>query len=126
MPQIRILLVDRHTLFREGLTALFGLERGLEVVGEASDGSEAVLKCAEVRPDLILMEIGMPGLSSFEAIRQIRKVPFPPRICLLTMYDEEDYLVEAMEVGAAGYILKDARPVELIEAIHEIHRGEPT
>ncbi len=123
MPQIRILLVDGHTLFREGLRALFEMEGGLEVAGEAADGSEAVMKYAEVRPDLILMEIGMPGLSSFEAVRQIRKLPIPTRICFLTTYDEEDYLVEAMELGAAGYILKDTRSVELIEAIREIHRG---
>ncbi|MDQ2901699.1 MAG: response regulator transcription factor [Acidobacteriota bacterium] len=123
MPQIRILLVDRQTLFREGLRAIFGTERGLEVVGEAADGSEAVLKCGEVRPDLILMEIGMPGLSSFEVVRQIRRFPFPTRICFLTMYDEEDYLVEAMEVGASGYILKDTPSLELIAAIREIHHG---
>ncbi|MGI8992559.1 MAG: response regulator [Bryobacteraceae bacterium] len=123
MPQIRILLVDGHTLFREGLKAVFGMEDGLEVAGEAATGSEAVFQCGEVRPDLILMEIGMPGLSSFEAVRQIRKLPFPARICFLTMYEEEDYLVEAMELGAAGYILKDTPLAELIAAIREIHGG---
>lgn len=124
MPQIRILLVDRHTLFREGLRAILGMELGLEVVAEAVDGSEAVAMCREVRPDLILLEIGMPGLSSFEAVRQIRKFPFPPRICFLTMYDEEDYLVEAMEAGASGYILKETPALEFIAAIRDIHRGE--
>ncbi|MDQ6701415.1 MAG: response regulator transcription factor [Acidobacteriota bacterium] len=123
MALIRMVLVDNQTLFREGMKAVFALQSGLEVVGEAGDGVEAVRRCAESPPDIVLMDIGMAGLSSFEAARQIRKQRPQTRIVFLTMYEDEDYLVAALEVGAAGYVLKDASVSELIGAIREIHQG---
>src|SRR5260370_23115015 len=107
MAKIRVFLTDDHTLFRQGMQTLLSAETDMEVVGEASNGSDAVTRAAETRPDVILMDIGMTGLSSFEASRQIRRNRPETKILFLTMYDDEDYLVECMEGGAGGYVLKD-------------------
>ena len=105
MAKIRILLTDDHTLFRQGIRTLLSNESDIEVVGEAANGSESVEQIASLRPDVVLMDIGMPGLSSFEATRQIKKARPETKILFLTMYDDEDYLVECMEVGGSGYVL---------------------
>ncbi len=123
MGKIRILLVDDHTLFRQAVGKLLALESDLEVAGEASNGSEAVEIAAAIKPDLVLMDIGMPGLSAFEATRRIRRNRPATRILFLTMYDDEDCLIRAMEVGAGGYVLKDSPAQQLLAAIREIHRG---
>ncbi len=123
MAKIRVLLTDDHTLFRQGMKTLISAEADMEVVAEASNGSEAVTKAAETRPDLILMDIGMTGLSSFEATRQIRRNRPETKILFLTMYDDEDYLVECMEVGAAGYVLKDSPVAHLVSAVRDVYRG---
>jgi two-component system response regulator NreC len=123
MAKIRILLADDHTLFRQGIKTLINAEADMEVVSEASNGGDAVDRAAEVRPDLVLMDIGMPGLSSFEATRQIKKNRPETRVLFLTMYDDEDYLVEGMEVGASGYVLKDSPSGQLVSAIRDICRG---
>ena len=123
MAKIRILLADDHTLFRQGIKTLINAEADMEIVGEAANGGDSVDKSAEARPDLVLMDIGMPGLSSFEATRQIKKNRPETKVLLLTMYDDEDYLVEGMEVGASGYVLKDSPSQQLIAAIRDICRG---
>src|ERR1700682_512617 len=123
MPKIRILLTDDHTLFRQGIKTLIAAESDMEVVGEAANGSDAIIKAAETRPDVILMDIGMAGLSSFEATRQVRKNRPETKVLFLTMYDDEDYLVECMEVGAGGYVLKDSPAAQLLSAVREVHRG---
>ena len=123
MALIRLVLVDSQILFREGMKAVFALQSGLEVVGEAGNGVDAVRTCVELLPDMVLMDIGMAGLSSFEAARQIRKQRPEIRIVFLTMYEDEDYLVAALEVGASGYVLKDAAVLELTGALREIHHG---
>ena len=123
MAKIRILLTDDHTLFRQGIRTLLSAESDLEIVGEAANGAEAVEKVTEFRPDIVLMDIGMPGLSSFEATRQIKKVRPDTKILFLTMYDDEDYLVQCMEVGASGYVLKDSPAQQLLAALRDVHRG---
>ncbi len=123
MGKIRVLLADDHTLFRQGIKTLISAEADMDVVGEAPNGGEAVEKATETRPDLILMDIGMPGLSSFEATRQIRKNRPETKILFLTMYDDEDYLVEGMEVGASGYVLKDSPASQLVAAMRDVVRG---
>jgi two-component system response regulator NreC len=123
MAKIRVLLTDDHTLFRQGIKTLVAAESDMEVVGEAANAGEAVAKAAEVRPDIVLMDIGMPGLSAFEASRQIKKNRPETKILFLTMYDDEDYLVECMEVGASGYVLKDSPASQLLAALRDIHRG---
>ena len=123
MSKTRILLADDHTLFRQGIRTLISAEQDMEVVGEASNGGEAVDRAGEIRPDVVLMDIGMPGMSSFEATRQIKKSRPETKILFLTMYDDEDYLVEGMEVGASGYVLKDSPANQLVAAIRDVCPG---
>jgi two-component system response regulator NreC len=123
MAKIRVFLTDDHTLFRQGIRTLISAEPDMEVVGEASNGADAIIKAAETRPDVILMDIGMAGLSSFEATRQVRKNRPETKVLFLTMYEDEDYLVECMEVGAGGYVLKDSPAQQLLSAIRDVNRG---
>ncbi len=123
MSRIRVLLTDDHTLFRQGMKTLISAESDMEVVGEAANASAAIANAVETRPDIVLMDIGMPGLSCFEATRQIRKNRPETKVLFLTMYDDDDYLVECMEVGASGYVLKDSPAAQLLAAIRDVHRG---
>jgi two-component system response regulator NreC len=100
MPKIRCLLVDDHTLFRQGVRRLLESESDFEIVGESPDAGDAVEKARELRPDVVLMDIGMPGLSSFEATRNIKKNRPETKVLYLTMYEDEDYLLQCLEVGA--------------------------
>src|SRR5215472_7368260 len=108
MARIRVLLTDDHTLFRQGIKTLLSAEPDIEIVGEAASAGDAVERAAELRPDVVLMDISMPGMSSFQAIRQMRKDRPEIKALLLTMYDDEDYLAEGMGAGANGYVLKDS------------------
>ncbi len=123
MAKIRVLLTDDHTLFRQGMRTLLAAEPDIEIVGEASNASDAVSFAGDLRPDVVLMDVGMPGLSSFEATRQIRKQRAETRVIFLSMYDDEDYLAESVEIGASGYILKESPAEQLVSAIREVHRG---
>jgi two-component system response regulator NreC len=116
-------LADDHTLFRQGVRTLLASETDMEVVGEAPDGSAAAERAAELKPDVVLLDIGMPGLSSFETTRQIKRNRPETKVVFLTMYDDEDYLVEGMEVGANGYVLKDSPAPQLIAAVRDVYRG---
>src|ERR1700693_1655756 len=122
MAKIRIMLADDHTLFRQGIRTLISTQADMEVVGEASNGGEAVDKASEVRPDVVLMDIGMPGLSSFESTRQIKKNRSETKVLFLTMYDD-DYLIEGREMGASVYVLKDSPSQQLVAAVRDICRG---
>ncbi|HZT29095.1 MAG TPA: response regulator transcription factor [Bryobacteraceae bacterium] len=123
MNKIRVLLVDDHTLFRQGIRTLIGAEPQMEVVGEAASAGDAIPKATELRPDVVLMDVGMPGVSCFEATRQIRRQRPETRILFLSMYDDDDYLAQGMESGGCGYVLKDSPAEQLVEAICEAHRG---
>ena len=123
MPKIKVLLADDHTLFRQGIRNLLSSETDLEVVAEVSNAGDAMEKTTELRPDVVLMDIGMPGFSSFEATRHIRRDRPDTKVLFLTMYDDEDYLVEGMEVGGNGYVLKDCPAAQLLAAIRDVNRG---
>jgi two-component system response regulator NreC len=110
-------------LFRQGIRTLLSAESDLEVVGEAANAMESVAAAKLLRPDVVLMDIGMAGMSSFEATRQIRKERPETRIVFLSMYDDEDYLAECVEIGASGYVLKDSPADQLLTAVREVHRG---
>lgn len=121
---IRVLLADDHTLLRSGLRALLGAHDDIEVVGEASDGAEAVRACERLKPDVAVMDISMPGLDGLAATAQIRDLGVDTRVLILTMHNEEEYLLRALEAGGAGYVLKQSADTELVHAIRAVHRGE--
>lgn len=120
----RVLLVDDHALFREGLAMIISSQPGLEVVGEASDGLEAVVKAAELRPDLILMDIQMPGMDGIEATQRIKKEAPETTIVMLTVRDDEEKLFDAIKSGAQGYLLKKMNSAELIAMARRALAGE--
>src|SRR5687767_10751764 len=123
MSSIRILLADDHALFRHGIENLLASEPDINVIGQANNGGDAVNLADTLRPDMILMDIGMTGLSSFEATVQIKKNRPETKILFLTMYDDDEYLTQAMQAGAGGYVLKDSPAPQLIAAIREVARG---
>ncbi len=120
----RVLLADDHALVREGLRAVLGAEGGIEVVGEARDGREAVEACRELSPDVVLMDVRMPGMDGLEATRQIKaEMPGVP-VVMLTMHENPDYLLEAVRAGAAGYVLKDASGERIAGAVRTMLAGD--
>jgi len=123
MSKIRVLLTDDHTLFRQGVRTLLAAEPDFEVVGEAANASDAVWLAEQLRPDVVLMDIGMTGMSSFEATRLIHKQRPETKVVFLSMYDDEDYLSECVEMGASGYILKESPADQLLTAVREVYRG---
>ena len=123
MPKIHCLLVDDHTLFRQGVRRLLEAESDFEVVAESPDAGDAVDKAREFRPDVILMDIGMPGLSCFEAARTVTQNWPECKVLFLTMHEDDEYVVQCLDAGASGYILKDISATQLITAIREVHKG---
>ena len=121
---IRILIADDHAIVREGLRALIGGKPDLELVAEAVDGAQAVRQARALRPDVILMDLVMPGTDGLHAIREIRQEAPRARILVLTSFGEDDRVMAAIRAGAAGYLLKDTTPEELIEAIRCVYRGQ--
>ncbi len=124
MEPIRILLVDDHTLFRKGVRTLLEQMQGLEVVGEAASGEEAVTQAQELVPDVILMDIKMPVLSGIEATRNILQENPHIGVILVTMFDDPESVFSGMRAGARGYVLKEAEPEELRRAIEAAYLGE--
>src|SRR5215467_723498 len=121
---IRTLIVDDHALFRRGLEIVLVTEDDIEIVGEASDGAEAVQKAGESLPDVVLMDIKMPRSSGIEACRAIKDVAPSAKIIILTMSDEEEDLFDAIKAGASGYLLKDIPLDQVAEAVRSVHGGQ--
>ena len=121
---IRVLLADDHVLFRKGIASLLGTERDFEVVGEAANGQEAIEKARELTPDIILMDISMPGMDGLTATRQIKEEIPDVRIVILTVEEEDQKLFEAIKNGAQGYILKKIEPRALFETLRGVVQGE--
>ena len=124
MEPIRILLVEDQTLMRQGLSTILSLEPGLNVVGEAADGETGIRQALELRPDLILMDVQMPGISGIEAIAAICAVWPEARIVILTTFGRDEYVFQGIRAGAVGYLLKDAPADDLIQTIRRVHAGE--
>ena len=123
---IKILITDDHAIVRKGLRTLIESEPGMEVIGEAEDGVEAVLKSRELNPDIYLMDMVMPRKNGLEAITEIMNENPEARILVLTSFAEDDKVFPAIKAGAIGYLLKDSSPEELIQAIYAVYRGEPS
>ncbi len=121
---IRILLVDDQALFREGLRTLLSVHDDLEVVGEASNGQEAVTAVEKLAPDVVLMDLRMPVLNGVAATRQITESAANSRVIVLTTFDDDEYVFDGLRAGAVGYLLKDVPSAKLVEAIRAAARGE--
>ena len=121
-----MLIADDHAIVRKGIRALLSEAGGFEVVGEASNGQEAVLRAEETHPDVILMDLLMPVMDGIEATRQITSQQPQVRILVLTSFAADNKVFPAIKAGALGYLLKDSTPDELVRAIRQVHRGEPS
>jgi len=121
---IRVLVADDHTLVRQGLVRILVDDASCEVVAEAADGLEAVEKALATRPDVAIVDVGMPRLSGVEAVRRIRKELPSTRILALTVHDEEEYVIHMVRAGASGYLIKDSAASDLLQAVRTLHDGE--
>ena len=121
---IRVLIADDQPLIRTGLRTLFGTQDGIEVVGEASTGAGAVTESARLAPDVVVMDIRMPGTDGIQATAQVIRQPTAPRVLVLTTYDIDEYVYDALAAGASGFLLKDARPEDLVDGVRVIAAGD--
>jgi DNA-binding NarL/FixJ family response regulator len=122
--RVRVLIADDQALVRRGFRMILEIEPDLEVVGEAGDGHEAVRLVAELAPDVVLMDVRMPGLDGIDATRQITAAGDGTRVVMLTTFDMDEYVYEALAAGASGFLLKDVQPELLVAGIHAVHDGE--
>lgn len=120
---IRVLIVDDQRLMRDGLRVLLELQDGLEVVGEAGDGAEALARVSSLEPDVVLMDVRMPGMDGVEATRALAARGDRPRVLMLTTFDDDQYVFAALRAGAAGYVLKDLPAADLAAAVRTVHGG---
>jgi DNA-binding NarL/FixJ family response regulator len=121
---IRVLLVDDQCLFREGLETMLSVHKDIEVAGQASNGQEAIEVAAQVQPDVVLMDVRMPVLDGVRATRRLKKALPQCKVIVLTTFDDDEYVFDALRAGAVGYLLKDVRSAQLLEAIRAAARGE--
>jgi NarL family two-component system response regulator LiaR len=121
---IRVLIVDDHAVVREGLRSFLELQPGIEIAGEAGGGEQAITLAAELQPDVVLMDLVMPGIGGVEAMRSLREIVPEARVIVLTSFLDDARLLPAIQAGAAGYLLKNVAPADLTAAIGAAHRGE--
>jgi DNA-binding NarL/FixJ family response regulator len=124
MAKARIMLVDDHALVRRGLAVLLRMESRYEVVGEAGSGEAALTMAEQLRPDVMVLDLNMPGIDGLETLRRLRSKPIPVKVLILTMHDEMHLVGQAMTSGADGYLLKDSMDDELFQAIDGVLRGQ--
>lgn len=120
---IRVLLVDDHQVVRRGLRTFLEIQDDIEVVGEAADGAEGVARSEELRPDVVLMDIKMPGTDGIEALRKLRELEIPAKVLIVTSFTEQRTVVPALRAGASGYVYKDVDPDALVGAIRSVYAG---
>lgn len=121
--KIRVMIADDHTVVRQGIRNVLEEVEGLEVVGEAGDGDEALALARELRPDVVLLDVTMPGRTGLEVTRELRSDEIESGILILSMHDDPEYVLQAVRAGADGYVLKDVTPAELRKAIQTVHEG---
>ncbi|MEN6413289.1 MAG: response regulator transcription factor [Veillonellales bacterium] len=124
MDKIRIIIADDHAVLRSGLKALLNCSPQFEVIGEVGDGLEVLKMVEELTPDVLILDLSMPGMSGVDCLKEIRSRNLSCRVLVLTMYDDEEYIKEVMRAGADGYVLKKSADTELIEGILKIHAGK--
>ena len=124
MNKIKVLLVDDHAIMRDGIRALLSLHDDIKIVGEASEGQEAIEKTQDLSPDVVVMDVAMPDMDGIEATRRIRKQSPKVKVIVLTQYDNKEYILSAIKAGAAGYVPKRALGSELVSAVRAVNRGE--
>jgi DNA-binding NarL/FixJ family response regulator len=125
MSSINVLLAEDHVITRQGIRRLIEDEKGVNVIGEASDGEEAVQMTTDLKPDIVIMDIAMPKLNGIEATRQIKLISPRTAVLILSAYDDDEYVFALLKVGAAGYLLKNVSGDELTRAIRAVYKGEP-
>lgn len=124
MEKIKVLIVDDHAVLRDGIRALCSIHDDIEIVGEASEGKEAIEKVSDLTPDVVIMDIAMPGMDGMEATRRILKTLPTVKILVLTQHDGKEYILSAIKTGATGYVPKRAMGSELVTAIRNVYRGD--
>jgi two-component system response regulator DegU len=124
MSKIKVMIADDHTLVRNGLKQIVELEDDIEVIAQASNGQEAVELGMSIKPDVILMDINMPMINGIMAAKTLKDKECPSKVIMLTIHEEREYLLEAVRIGSAGYIMKDAESEHLIEAIRTVYKGD--
>ena len=124
MKKIKVLIVDDHTLVRQGIRSLLALTADIEIVGEAGDGREAIGKVRQLAPDVVLMDLAMPKMGGLEATRRIRREFPATKVLAVTQYDDSEYVIPVIEAGARGFVTKMASPLELASAIQAVYRGD--
>jgi DNA-binding NarL/FixJ family response regulator len=122
---LRVLLADDHGIVRRGLRSLLEVHPDIKVVGEAADGLEALRLCEETRPDVIVLDIGMPKLNGIDVAARVQKLPSPPHVIILSMHADESYIIRALAAGARAYLLKDATDEDLMPALRAAAAGKP-
>jgi len=124
MNKINVLLVDDHSLVRQGIKQILELEKDLFVIGQANNGEEAIVQVQELKPDIVLLDINMPKLNGIHTLRRLKGIDSEIKVIMLTFYEDSEYLFEALNLGANGYILKDAESDSLIKAIRDVYHGD--
>jgi len=124
MSKIGVLIADDHAILRQGLKQILELEKDITVIAQASNGDEAIKLARSLKPDVILMDINMPGTSGLQAIKTLKEEKNPSKIVVLTIHEDREYLFKTIQMGAEGYVLKDAEPDVLIDAIKSVYAGQ--
>jgi RNA polymerase sigma factor (sigma-70 family) len=121
--RLRVVIADDHQVVRQGIRGVLEGVEGLEVVGEAADGDAALALVAEANPDVVVLDVNMPGKTGLEVTRELRMLAVPARVLILSMHDDPEYVLQAVRAGADGYVLKDVSPAELRDAVQAVHEG---
>lgn len=120
---LKVVIADDHSVVRQGIRGVLEAIEGLEVVGEAGDGDEALEMVMELKPDVVVLDVNMPGKTGLEVTTELRQEGHPARVLILSMHDDPEYVLQAVRAGADGYVLKDAAPAELRDAVEAVHEG---